>query len=100
MTAMTDSAVSWRIEGSRAHLRCGVLDAYVEFTNSLQLVVEKWKGRPTTGIAVLSSTGPSNQSPLEIADQYVRGADLVVSYKPTGAHRITPHVYWRAKLNE
>src|SRR5262245_13194470 len=95
---MTEKGVSWQMEGWGAKLKCGPLAGYAGCTpDGLNFILQRWDDKPAAGISVLCSAGPKERSELmEVADQYVRGQDLVASYKPTGAQHIAPHIYWRA----
>jgi hypothetical protein len=42
-----------------------------------------------------SSTQAGNRWPLELADAYVRGADLVAGYRPASDWPYSPQIYWR-----
>jgi hypothetical protein len=45
---------------------------------------------------VRAEHGDKSWWPLEVADSYVRGNDLVASYQPTEAWPYAPQIYWRA----
>src|SRR5262245_40019604 len=95
---MVDSAVSWRIDGPRAHLTCGPLEAIASCdSEGHDLIVTKWNCKPVADVAVLGSSGPNESAgSIEIAERYVRGSDFVASASQTGRNRIATQVYWRA----
>jgi hypothetical protein len=99
---MTGSSVSWRVDGSCGHLTCGPLEAVASCdAGGHDLVVTKWNGQPASDIALLGSAGPTEiVGSLEIAERYVRGADLIAVCNPTGKYQIATQVYWRADLYE
>jgi hypothetical protein len=99
---MDEGDVSWRAEGAGAHLKCGPLEALAGcHADGLDLIVERWRGTPASRIAVLCSSGPNKRSgALEVAEQYVRGNDLIARCHAIGPHRITPHIYWRASFEK
>src|SRR5215211_5591477 len=99
---MAGSGVSWRADGSCGHLTCGPLEAVASCdAGGHDLVVTKWNGQPASGIALLGSAGPTEiVGSLEIAERYVRGADLIAVCNPTGKYQIATQVYWRADLYE
>jgi hypothetical protein len=95
---MSDTGLSWQIEGWAANLKCGPLEGCAGCApDGLDFIPEKWNGCPVEGISVLMSAGPRGESELlEISERYVRGSDFVGKYSYAGAQRIAPEVYWRA----
>jgi hypothetical protein len=98
---MSEQDVKWELIGPGATLKCGPLEAYARCdAEQLDLAVSKWNELPAPGFAVLCSRGPTELArELDVADRYVRGNDFVVNCLPTGQHRITPHIYWRAAFH-
>jgi hypothetical protein len=94
---MVDSAAQWRIKGCGGNLECGPLEATARCgPDGTCFLPLKWHSQPIDSIDVLASAGPDQQSGLQVADLYVRGADLVADFAAAGAHRIAPQIYWRA----
>jgi hypothetical protein len=99
---MNPQDVHWELNGPGATLKCGPLEAFARCDEQgLDLILSKWGDRATPGFSVLCSAGPVELTgQIHVAERYIRGNDFVVSCQPTGQHRITPHLYWRAAFIE
>ena len=99
---MVDPAVRWRLEGARALLTCGPLEAVASCDDrGHDLVVTSWNGKPVSDVAVLGSAGPKEASgSIAISERYLRGADFVAIGIPSGKFRIATQVYWRAMVDQ
>jgi len=99
---MKQQDVRWELNGPGATLKCGDLEAFARCDEQgLDLILSKWADRPTPGFSVLCSAGPVELAgQIQVSERYIRGNDFVVSCQPTGQHRITPHLYWRAAFIE
>ncbi len=95
---MSDSGVQWTMEGSGAQLHCGPLRATAGFAASgISLIPTRWQQAAIHDVSVLATEGPLGKVELlRVADVYVRGGDLVVSYAKTEPQRLAPQIYWRA----
>jgi hypothetical protein len=91
------AAAKWKIVGpQQATLHCGGLEALVQCrADGTRLVPTKWQGQTVQEVVVLKSAASSE---LQLADFYVRGADLVADFFSAGPERIAPQIYWRADI--
>jgi surface antigen len=91
----------WSLHGTNGMLRDGALTAQVDI------------GHPPTGLHRLQlnrvaldgyllsvSPGSAMNWPAEVGDAYVRGHDLVATYKPAGDWPYAPQIYWTAGAGE
>jgi hypothetical protein len=93
----------WRFQQPTAGLRCGALTGRVDVSQpQLGLHEISIESRGLTGriLCVRQSDEAANGKRSEdrswpVADAYVRGADLVATYKPTDNWPFSPQVYWR-----
>jgi hypothetical protein len=99
----------WSLQGSVAELRAKSLSGRVDIARpGLGLHDIELSGRQLAGQLFCVTRGTDSQRdnapltnsepswPLAIADAYVRGDDLVVTYKPSDDWPYTPQIYWRA----
>lgn len=99
----------WALANSAGRLRCGQINARVNVAHPQQGVHDVHLGNVDLGGFVLGlrrTDGKSSSSaklatlarewPLPVAEVYVRGADLVASYKPSADWPYSPQIYWRA----
>lgn len=102
MPAMIPANDTWNLKGSVAELHRGPLSARVDVTRpDLGLQQLQFKGHELRGhlLAVQRDSQTSQADspwPLPLADAYVRGDDLVASYKPTDDWPYSPQLYWSA----
>ncbi|HVU86675.1 MAG TPA: hypothetical protein VHD36_05110 [Pirellulales bacterium] len=99
---MTRSEV-WRLEGAIAHLSLSGLAAAIDLARpGLGLHALQWRGAPlaSTQLLAVRFLGALESEELVIADSFVRGPDLVVTYAQTPARPVRLQVYWRALEEE
>jgi hypothetical protein len=95
---VTTSAV-WNLSGNHAHLKIGDLRATVDIARpGLGLHAIIVRGQLLTDARLLAAqfaeTEPNAEQPL--ADSFIRGNDLVLTYAPTPTRPVRMQVYWRA----
>lgn len=105
MAGATNSSVSWSLNGTIGELSNDSLSGVVDVawpSAGLQLL------KSVTGSATSSLLGvhrgaersQSNETanlwPLAVAETYVRGKDLVASYRPADDWPYSPQIYWQA----
>src|SRR5688572_17406530 len=97
---MNESVAAWKLDSPlSASLNCGPLAGIAHCqSGAIEFNPFSWNGAKLSSVRLLASSGPDHQSGLQLADLYVRGADLVADFVPSGPHQIAPHVYWRAAL--
>jgi hypothetical protein len=94
---------TWRYQQPTAELRCGGLSGRVDASkpqlglHEISIESRTLKGRI---LCVRQSDeaadgGRPRDDALPVADAYVRGADLVATYRPTDNWPFSPQVYWR-----
>jgi hypothetical protein len=95
MTATSAAIGTWTFDGRRAALACGPLSGVVEVT------------APRGGLAGLKFNGVALSGALlavdfdgEACDAYVRGEDLVATYRETPERPFSVQVYWSATAGE
>jgi hypothetical protein len=91
MSTLSTSTSTWTFDGRRAVLACGPLSAIVDVA------------APRDGIGTLRLLGFALNGSLlavdidgDASDAYVRGHDLVVTYRETPERPFTVQVYWSA----
>jgi hypothetical protein len=94
-TATSAATATWTFDGRRAALACGPLSGVVDVT------------APRGGLAALKYNGAALSGALlavdidgEASDAYVRGDDLVVTYRETPDRPFSVQLYWSAKAGE
>ncbi|HEX3600726.1 MAG TPA: hypothetical protein VHU84_11325 [Lacipirellulaceae bacterium] len=102
MDNAASSTSSWLLQGTVGGLKCEALVATVNVARpDLGLEHVKFQKVPISGqlfrvTTDLNSTLTSTAWPLPVADAYVRGNDLVASYRPVDAWPYSPQLYWQA----
>lgn len=84
-----DEPASWELSGSKARFACGELRGALDVTAPARGLAElTYRGAPIDGwlLGVVVNTAPS--------DAYVRGGDLVVSYREADERPFSVQVYW------
>jgi hypothetical protein len=89
----------WNLSGNYAHLKIGELRATVDITRPAQGLHQVFvRGQPLTDAYLLAAqyaqSEPNAEQPL--ADSFIRGNDLVLTYAPTPTRPVRMQVYWRA----
>ena len=90
---------SWALEGTSGALRSGTLAGIVDVSRpDLGLRNVKLSERRLSGqlLQVQREADDASAWPLSVAEAYVRGADLVASYRPSNDWPYSPQIYWRA----
>jgi len=87
---MSDSC--WKLANHEARLTHGALTAQNDLHQPALRDVT-YQGQRIADLAILGMAIPSPAPP--IADAYVRGNDLVVTYAATQTHNVRVQVYWR-----
>jgi hypothetical protein len=99
---MAQPSITWRMDERVAKLRCGPLEANVEFSrDSPTFFPVTWDGRSVEKFAAFTALAldESNRAKgLVVQDKYVRGHDLVATYARIAPHLVSPQTYWRAQL--
>lgn len=99
---MTPSEV-WRLDGHQAQFSAGDLSAAIALTQpGLGLHAICWRGTSLVGAQLLATrfAGDDKNAELVIADSFVRGHDLVVTYAQTPQRPVRLQIYWRAFRHE
>jgi hypothetical protein len=102
MAASTPLNSAWSLNGTLAELQRASLRARIDVTRpDLGLQHIQLNGRDLPGhllaIRRHADDGASESSwPLPLADAYIRGDDLVATYKPTKDWPYSPQLYWSA----
>jgi hypothetical protein len=94
---------AWRFQQPTAELGCGALSGRVDVSQpQLGLHEISIESRALIGRILCvgqseeaANGGRSNDRTWPVAEAYVRGADLVATYKPTDNWPFSPQVYWR-----
>jgi hypothetical protein len=106
--AVTAQAV-WTLEGTTGKLRCGKLAGQLDVARPSNGVAVAL-GSERASLAVLSAcratesriaaaavrANDSLSWPPSLDDAYIRGSDLVASYRPTSDWPYSPQLYWQA----
>jgi hypothetical protein len=102
----TDAATRsdfWQLDGSHAVLHAGRLQGMIELSRPSQgMTAVRVDGTAQVGwlmgvdVASAETRGESNDQPWDIADVYVRGRDLVVTYREPLEQPFNLQLYWRA----
>jgi hypothetical protein len=90
-TSDLQASTLWRLDGPRAQLDCGSLQAAVDVAAPARGLTQlRYRGAPLDGwlLGVEVAAEPS--------DAYVRGGDLVVDYAETAERPYGVQVYWSA----
>jgi hypothetical protein len=97
--AVNDQAV-WTLRGNVAELNCGKLFGRVDALRpNAGLHDIMWDGAQQSAqlLRVYRSDFADEKSwPLPVAESYLRGSDLVISYQATDDWPFSPQLYWRA----
>jgi hypothetical protein len=95
---MSDAVVHWQLEASNAKLRCGPLEADVEFDPlGVVFMPAGWHDAKIKDVLLRVSSGPHGRAESrELSEVYVRGNDLVATYARSAQQRIAPQLYLRA----
>ncbi|MEX2173155.1 MAG: hypothetical protein WD872_02260 [Pirellulaceae bacterium] len=95
-----NAEVSWRLENEIGGLRCGPLSAAVRLNElELGLTAITWHDRACDAFRALHIYAPVWGPRPAIGEAYVRGADLVATYKPSAEGEITTQYYWRSRFD-
>jgi hypothetical protein len=99
---MSGLPIEWRLAERTAALSCGPLTGRVEFgARGTRFLVESWDGRPIGNWTALATQGPpATGERNEIADSYIRGPDLVVTFAKRPPFQFAPQIYWRASEHQ
>jgi hypothetical protein len=93
----------WRLDGHQAHFSVGDLSAAVSLTQpGLGLHAIHWQGTSLVGAQLLAIrfAGDDESQEMVIADSFVRGRDLAVTYAQTPERPVRLQIYWRAMQHE
>ena len=96
MTAARSSP--WTLLAETATLKTPGLEASLSVDLPAQgLASLRWQGKELSTWRILQVLVPEIQSPqsLSVQESYVRGADLVASYRADEIGQRQPHIYWR-----
>ncbi|MES1213784.1 MAG: hypothetical protein ABUL64_04280 [Singulisphaera sp.] len=88
----------WRLDGPRAFLSCGDLSAQVDIAHPGEGLQEiRLRGLALRGAQLLAArfAGDQQQTQQVVADAFVRGRDLVVTYAQEPEHPVRVQIYWR-----
>jgi len=92
----------WQLEGIQARLSAGCLTAVLDVTRpfcgliNLHIDGDPVVGRLlSVGVEPAAVTGAASEAPWQAADAYVRGCDLVATYREPLGHPFNVQVYWR-----
>ena len=100
MRSEVNERAVWSLRGNVAELHCGKLSARVDASRpdaGLHNVVIDGAPQATELLRIYRSDITDMISwPLPVAESYVRGNDLVVSYQATDDWPFSPQLYWRA----
>jgi hypothetical protein len=102
MPTMSSTSRYWKLNGTIADLRRGPLSARVDVSRpdmGLQQLQLNGQVMPSRLLAVQrhdETAQTTSPWPLQLADAYVRGDDLVASYKPSDDWPYSPQLYWSA----
>src|SRR5688500_4898227 len=102
MDDITRGNSRWEFQSPIANLSTGGLSGRVDVSRpNLGLHAVAIHGRPLEGqfLSIASSgtkSGVDAQPAWSVADAYVRGSDLVATYRPTDDWPFSPQVYWQA----
>jgi hypothetical protein len=92
--------VVWSLDGNSAELTCGHLSGCIDTARpnaGLRNIAIASVQHATKLLRVYRADGTDEKSwPLPLAETYVRGNDLVASYKPTEDWPFSPQLYWQA----
>jgi hypothetical protein len=90
----------WKLRGSLAELNCGKFSGHIDVSRpneGLHQVTMDGAKLATDLLRVYRSDVTNDKPwPLTVAESYVRGQDLVVSYQATDDWPFSPQLYWRA----
>ncbi len=97
--AINERAV-WSLHGNVAELNCGNLSACIDASQpsaGLHHVAVAGARHASDLLRVYRTDGTHARSwPLPLAESYVRGNDLVATYRATDAWPFSPQLYWQA----
>ena len=95
---MAKAVPTWQVLAPPIALHCGPLDGRVIFDDlGVVLRLDRWNNRELQR-AVLHTGGPAvKDSPLQLSETYIRGADLVATFARVPPHQIAPQIYWRVQ---
>jgi hypothetical protein len=99
MDGLAPGPHAWKLTGSIAELTCGALSARVNVARP-ELGVQQvaFDGRSLEAQLLRIESDGTQPTPRSwpVADAYVRGNDLVASYRPRDDWPFSPQVYWQA----
>jgi hypothetical protein len=102
--------VAWSLHGNRAELSCGILSARIDVARP-QLGLYETRLQGSQGQAAILEVHRADKSqvaamaaghydaiewPLPLAEAYVRGGDLVATYRAIDDWPFSPQLYWRS----
>ncbi|MEX0613042.1 MAG: hypothetical protein WD738_04555 [Pirellulales bacterium] len=98
MAERTPNDTAWTLRGTVAELRRGTFSGRIDVSRpDLGLRQVKLNGQELPGhLVAVQRQAEDSEWPLRVVDCYVRGDDLVASYKPTGDWPYSPQLYWSA----
>jgi len=102
MPATASNQSAWTLNGTIAELHRGPLSARIDVTRpdlGLQHIQLNGHDLPGHLLAVrrhADDVASESAWPLPLADAYIRGDDLVATYKPTDDWPYSPQLYWSA----
>jgi hypothetical protein len=98
----SSSADRWELVGSQAKLCAGLLDAQLDVANPMRGLSDLRIGSHQIaggilGVSVETASDPLSEekTPWRAADVYVRGCDLVATYREPRGEPFNLQVYWR-----
>jgi hypothetical protein len=104
--AATNESTVWSLDANVAELNCRELSGRIDTARpDLGLHTGAHTQRSLLGVCRLVESGASCSTvdpsdagswPLPIAEAYIRGGDLVASYRPIEDWPFSPQLYWRA----
>lgn len=93
---------TWKLEDTKALLSCGPLHGCVRPNHLVAGILNKtWHGQACDEFAVLQLVTPlvEDRPKPELLETYIRGHDLVASYRKVPPLTIAPQIYWRLKFD-
>ncbi len=91
----------WQLAADHAFFACGGVRATLALDGiGTRLVVNRWRDEPVDDLVLFGfGTGVAESPSPQLAESYVRGADLFARYAPIPPSNIAPEIYWRAALD-
>jgi len=99
---LAEAAVSWRLEGDFAYLRCGPLETKLSFKLlSSGLLRPHWEKAPADfSVMQLKFPQIEVQPKLRLLEWYIRGGDLIATFERVAPLTVSPQIYWRASYDQ